>query len=685
MSERWTQIKELFREALEIEPARQEAFIHSRCPDDPELRDRVLAMLKEYDTHDSFLQSPIASAARNVFHGINTHDLVGQRIGAYEIKRAIAEGGMGVVFEAMDVKLKKKVALKMMNPALVKNPTFRSRFDREAQLLAQLEDPHIVRVYALIEEKDNAFIVMEYVDGITLAQHIQSKGRLSSREVAGMGIQLLQALSKAHRQGVIHRDLKPSNIMLTRTNEGRAIVKVLDFGIAKSLESDISHTRTQGAIGTLFYMSPEQARGGKSVDHRTDLYSLGVTLYEALSGELPFQMHEDEFGVRRDIVEGRVIPLTSHSSDASPAFAEVIMKAISTNPDERYQSSKAMQKALAGTLGETSRQPIRTPVETKKKMPAWRVVIGLIGLFGITAAGYFFIQQSRTAVVEPPQQSLASASPIAGTTKVFEQAPPESLLVTPVEAQLDEIGEDGAEAGEDQISENGEEEPAAPTSEPQTQISLQEPPPAETESNSVQSSPDEQEQNETIQDPDITEPEADTSSSSEPPAPQEPEQTGVLQLDIVPFGDVYVDDVLQASDLIIEKLELPAGTRTFRIENDADRWMCTLTLSSGQPSNIKVNFDSSVFATIRAVDTNDDFVDNAVIFVDGQQTSYSTPQKIELSPGVHRIEVRRNGYEFVESVPVSSQGCFQQVGPAHINFDESLDGQIVQVRLRAVQ
>ncbi|CAN0483042.1 unnamed protein product, partial [Laminaria digitata] len=223
--------------------------------------------------------------------------------------------------------------------------------------------------------------------------------------------QLLQALSKAHRQGIVHRDLKPSNIMLTKNYEGRLLVKVLDFGIAKNILPDGSQTRTIGAVGTLFYMSPEQARGLPTIDHRTDLYSLAVTLYEAVSGNLPFDTTADEYTVRRQIVEGQVIPIAKRLPKLEPALASILSKALSTSPEERFADAEEMRQALLVAMNEireaskapatTDRPPVqKTPAaqpiiqqpatqHTEQKKP-FTAVLG-IGLIAVFLAAAFFI------------------------------------------------------------------------------------------------------------------------------------------------------------------------------------------------------------------------------------------------------------------------------------------------------
>ncbi len=406
MDKRWTQIRKLFREALELAPAQWEHFLETSCPD-PQMREKVLSMLMAYDVDDTFLEHPAADVGpgakgRSSGHHTTSH-LVGTRVGPYEIKRSIARGGMGVVFEALDTKLDKVVALKMMSPALVQDPSFRQRFEQEARTLARLDDPRFVRVNALIDDGPNTFIVMEYVDGVTLAQHISKRGPLAGKDAIAVGLQILQALSKAHRQGIIHRDLKPSNIMLTKNYEGRLLVKVLDFGIAKNIQPDGNQTRTIGAVGTLFYMSPEQARGLRSIDHRTDLYSLAVTLYEALSGQLPFDASVDEYTVRRQIVEGKVVPIDARIPNVSPALADVLSRALSTDPAARFEDAEAMHQSMLGALNEIRRiseqQRLQLASQPVKKKPA--MVLASVALFAIVIIAAFFIYNRFNSNTEP--------------------------------------------------------------------------------------------------------------------------------------------------------------------------------------------------------------------------------------------------------------------------------------------
>ena len=679
MSDQWTRIRELFRRALDLEPAQWEAYLQTQCPEDAQVRERVAAMLREYGSNDGFLESPVAGAGRRVFESSDPASLVGRRIGAYEIKRSIAQGGMGVVFEAMDVKLKKKVALKMMNPGLMRDATFQGRFEQEAQLLARLEDPHFVRVHALIEAEGNAFIVMEYVDGVTLAHRIRAQGRLPAREVAGMGIQLLQALGKAHRQGVIHRDLKPSNIMLTRTDEGRSIVKVLDFGIAKSLQADAGQTRTQGAVGTLYYMSPEQARGLPDIDHRTDLYSLGVTLYEALSGELPFDLNTDEFSVRRDIVEGRVIPIASLRTDAPPALLDVIEKAMATDPVDRFQTSEEMQKALRQAFVEAPpASSVQAQAGPQKKRPVLVLAGIIVALLAAVAVGYNATRSPDNPEPRPIPPTTIDTTEIAQITPESEASVQIDSVETASELQIDGLvpehsAQQPADEGAAIVSRTEDESPAS---------SIVSNPSGE----SIEENQDTTTALDTVSVPALNK---DTASVIEPPVQVEL-PPGRVQFQISPLGgDVYIDGNLEERGVMNQEMVLPAGTHTYRIENEGDAWQCTISVSSGQQSRVSVDFTRSVGVTITAVSAeNSEALGHAgLIFIDGAETTYRTPQRVLLTPGIHEIKVQLDGYEYVGIVAGASGGCFQQIGPSSMNFDPSFnEGEVrVRARLRALR
>ncbi len=216
--------------------------------------------------------------------------MIGKTISHYKILEKFGEGGIGVVYKAEDLKLKRIVALKFLSPDLTRDPEAKERFIQEAQAASALDHPNICNIHEIDETKPapadagdgQMFICMAYYDGETLKKKI-ARGQLSVDSVIDIPIQIAQGLIKAHEHGIVHRDIKPGNIMITKDG----MVKILDFGLAK-LAGQVRLTKTGTTIGTIAYMSPEQARG-KEVDHRSDIWSYGVLLYELLTGQLPFR------------------------------------------------------------------------------------------------------------------------------------------------------------------------------------------------------------------------------------------------------------------------------------------------------------------------------------------------------------------------------------------------------------
>ncbi|GIV60323.1 MAG: protein kinase [Rhodothermaceae bacterium] len=268
--------------------------------------------------------------------------LVGREVDGYRILEVLGRGGMGIVYKAEDVALSRLVALKMIDPALARDETFVRRFRSEARALARIDSPYIVRVHALRQTEHGLFIVMEYVEGGTLTDRLQA-GPIPWQQALPLVAQMLTALEHAHSVGIIHRDIKPSNIMLSRSGG----VKVTDFGLAKLSQADANRTVTQGIAGTLYYMSPEQVKGLTTLDHRSDLYSLGMTIYQMLAGELPIDRDSGEFAIMRSIVEESFPPPSRYRSDLPEELSRVVMKALEKEPDQRYQSAAEMRAAFA--------------------------------------------------------------------------------------------------------------------------------------------------------------------------------------------------------------------------------------------------------------------------------------------------------------------------------------------------
>jgi len=213
--------------------------------------------------------------------------MIGQVIGTYKILDKIGEGGMGVVYKGIDTGLDRLVAIKVLTPEFAHNPELIERFRAEAKAQANLNHQNITTLYAFLQAEKQCLIVMEYIEGETFEDLLVRRGKLPWKEAAFMTRQALNGFGFAHGMGIIHRDIKPSNLMLTKTGA----VKIMDFGIAKALGGS-TKTRTGLQMGTPQYMSPEQIRG-RQVDARSDLYSLGITMYQLLSGDLPFKADSD--------------------------------------------------------------------------------------------------------------------------------------------------------------------------------------------------------------------------------------------------------------------------------------------------------------------------------------------------------------------------------------------------------
>lgn len=282
----------------------------------------------------------------------------------YELGESIGRGGMAEVFESQDTRLGRRVAIKILRPDLAQDPTFQSRFRREAQSAASLNHPNIVAIYDTgedkLEEVGNTtvvpYIVMEYVDGQTLRQLLSSGRRLLPERALEITSGILSALDYSHRHGIVHRDIKPANVMLTRAGD----VKVMDFGIARAIaDSTATMTAASAVMGTAQYLSPEQARG-EVVDARSDLYSTGCLLYELLTGRPPFT-GDSPVSVAYQHVSETPIPPSQVDPGVPAALDPLVMKALAKDPDDRYQTAADFrsdaERAIAG-MPVTSAVPV---------------------------------------------------------------------------------------------------------------------------------------------------------------------------------------------------------------------------------------------------------------------------------------------------------------------------------------
>jgi len=267
---------------------------------------------------------------------------------------------MAEVFEAKDELLQRSVALKLMHPQFARDPTFINRFRREAQAAASLNDPRVVAIYDWGADDGAYYIVMEYVEGATLREIVETQGPLTAERSVEVAADICGGLALAHSKGLVHRDIKSSNIAVTTTGQ----TKIMDFGIARAASGADTATQTGTVIGTANYFSPEQAQG-LSVDHRSDLYSVGVLLYEMLTREMPFKA-DTALAIAYKHVQEDPVPPSRLNPDIPPALDAVVMKCLAKNPDNRYQTAEEMradlQRLLKGEQVEAT--PILAPDQT---------------------------------------------------------------------------------------------------------------------------------------------------------------------------------------------------------------------------------------------------------------------------------------------------------------------------------
>jgi len=341
--------------------------------------------------------------------------MIGKQIANYQITEKLGEGGMGVVYKGVDTNLGRPVAVKMLTAELAHNPDIVERFRAEARAQANLSNPNLAVLYAFLVEDGTAFMVMEFVEGQTFEQMIRARGPISPEIALPLFKQALQGVGAAHRMGIVHRDIKPSNIMLNT----QGVVKVMDFGIAKVVGTR-GMTRTGMQLGTPAYMAPEQIQN-KPIDTRTDIYALGITLYQMLSGQLPFQ-HESDFETMNSQVTALPPPMKQMFPYAPIQYQNVVMKALEKDPNNRFQTVEEFTVALDNP------ESVMT-IGTAPTVFASTVAPTVVAT-GAPAGG-------RT-VLETPGASTAAAPAMARTkmqTGVVAAAPPVTSAAMPASAQ----------------------------------------------------------------------------------------------------------------------------------------------------------------------------------------------------------------------------------------------------------
>ncbi len=298
-------------------------------------------------------------------------DLTGANLGDFQVDRLLGRGGMGEVYLARQISLNRQVALKVLRPDLT-NPTYLSRFEAEAWAAAKLNHPNIVHIYTLGIFEGLRFIAMEYVQGTNLREYLLRKGPPDLPQAISIMRQAGAAVGAAGEVGLVHRDIKPENLLLTRKGQ----VKVADFGLCRDLDSDRHHVTQPGVtMGTPLYMSPEQARG-QSMDHRSDLYSLGVTYYHMLAGHPPFRA-ETALALAMKHVADTPVDLSVHRPDLPPELCRLVMKLMAKSPADRYQSAAEMLRDLT-KIRETLQVSALTAASALRAGPSSRDVFATI-------------------------------------------------------------------------------------------------------------------------------------------------------------------------------------------------------------------------------------------------------------------------------------------------------------------
>jgi eukaryotic-like serine/threonine-protein kinase len=427
------EIETIFDSALECEPGEVKAYLESACAGDELLRQKVEALLTACQRGVDFIETPPAMLAARVVESETegTNLMIGRMIGHYKIIEYLATGGMGEVYLAVDTKTERKAALKLLPARFTADAGRIRRFEQEARTVVALNHPNVVTIYEIGEEDSTHYIVSELIEGETLRQRLL-RPPLEVREALEIAIQVASALSVAHGAGIVHRDIKPENVMLRPDG----YVKVLDFGIAKLSEPQPAadrgdagkmaghQTRAGLVLGTGRYMSPEQTRGEKA-DARSDIWSLGVVIYEMVAGIPPFQ-GETPSDCIASILMTEPPPLSKTSPDVPPKLESILKKALRKNKDGRYQTSKEMLAELRSLKEEMdaegfrfqtrARAEPRSPESGAPKAHKRRALVTLAAVVVILAVSVPFVFRSlRThpAAAEPASNPAASEKSIA--------------------------------------------------------------------------------------------------------------------------------------------------------------------------------------------------------------------------------------------------------------------------------
>src|SRR5215469_9128567 len=411
MDERWAKIERIFNRVLEADGSRRIAVLEESCSGDESLRREVESLLAHHQNAGGFIETPaFEDPVRPVAEGslasprpLPGHSsLKGALVAHYRVLEEIGVGGMGIVYKAEDINLRRPVALKFLPERLAVDSAAVERFRREARAASALNHPNICTIYQIEEHEGREFIAMEYLDGATLKHRIGNRA-MDTESVLPLAIELADALDAAHAQGIVHRDIKPANIFVTK----RGHAKILDFGVAKlsteakadtdantpTIDSSSQHLTGPGAaVGTVAYMSPEQVRA-KELDARTDLFSFGALLYEMTTGTLPFR-GESTGVVFESILNWAPVPPAQINPGMPLKLEEIISKCLEKDRNLRYQHAADVRTDLQRLRRDTSAGTAPARVVASESVRGGRrrvfAILAVLLLAGVAAAGYLW-------------------------------------------------------------------------------------------------------------------------------------------------------------------------------------------------------------------------------------------------------------------------------------------------------
>ena len=401
----WEKVEQVFHTAMELSVAERTPYLQRECADAPELLSEVESLISSFENDSDFLDEPVFEIGLGAIGKKSQKNLAGETIGFYQLVEKIGAGGMGEVYLAIDRRLNRRVALKFLSESLENDNAAKRQFVKEAQAVAMLEHPNICAIHSIEQTDEHQFIVMQYIEGRTLADIINKKDdkkTVGVQEFKVLTRQIVTAVAFAHSHGVIHRDLKPGNIMLT--DEGQ--IKVLDFGLAKVIpqnhflgrETSGESSRfssNEAVIGTVSYMSPEQLRGKKN-DFRSDIFSVGIVLYELLAQKNPFN-YKSQAETIAAILTDEPPALKEIAPDFPENLINLVEKCLQKKPELRFQSAAEILVELDTT---ESANVAKSNLKRRQNFFV-KAVLAVIALIVVFAAGYFFYNRA------PSRKTLA--------------------------------------------------------------------------------------------------------------------------------------------------------------------------------------------------------------------------------------------------------------------------------------